>query len=297
MNRKNVVVTGSSNGIGLLTVLTLAREGHKVYATMRHPNGKNQQKKSELSIIAATENLDISIVEMDVTDKKTIEHAFHFIKGDLEEKPIDVLINNAGVMYVGITEAYSIDQVRDQFDTNFFGVVQVTKTFLPHLRSAGHGLIVNVSSLAGRLAFPYFGVYCASKWALEAYTESLKYELAPFGVDVTIVEPGPFPSGLLYSGPKEEEAQTLSAYGEVSEVPAAILQNFDQMFKGPNAPITQDVADAIHQLITTPKGKRPFRTVAGLDFGTVDLNTSTAPIQEVLVKDILQMEHLLTVKP
>lgn len=296
MNTQNVVVTGSSNGIGYLTVLTLARLGHRVYATMRQADGKNKEKKDELLSIATKENLEISVVELDVTDDDSIQEAVSLILNELRGGAIDVVINNAGVMYVGITEAYSIEQVKTQFDTNFFGVIQVTKAFLPYMRSNGQGLIINVSSLAGRLSFPYFGIYCASKWALEAYSESLKFELAPFGVDVAIVEPGPFPSGLLYSGPKEQDDSVLSAYGNTVEVPAGILNNFDQMFKSPDAPVTQEVADMISKLVKMEKGNRPFRSVAGLDFGTIDLNDATAPIQRNLIKDVLQMEHLLTIK-
>ena len=196
----------------------------------------------------------------------------------------------------GVTEAYSLEQVQQQFDTNFFGVIRVTKAFLPHLRKNGSGLVINVSSLAGRLAFPFFGVYGASKWALEAYSESLSYELAPIGIDVAIVEPGPFPSGLLYSGPKEADNHIKDDYGDISQIPAAMLSNFDGMYKSPDAPVTQDVAVAISKLVQTKAGSRPLRTVSGLDFGTIDLNAATAPIQEGLVKDVLQMEHLLELK-
>lgn len=294
MEKQKVVVTGSSNGIGYLTVLTLARQGHQVFATMRGADSKNADKKQELLEIAKNENLSIEVIELDVTSEDSVNQAKDLIIRSAGN--VDVLINNAGVMYVGVTEAYSVSQVQQQFDTNFFGAVRVSKAFLPYMREKGGGLIVNVSSLAGRLAFPYFGIYCASKWALEAYSESLKYELAPLGIDVSIVEPGPFPSGLLYSGPKEADNRVLGDYGDAAEVPGAMLSNFDNMFKGPDAPVTQDVADAISGIIQTEAGTRPLRTVAGLDFGTVDLNTVTAPIQQELVKDVLQMGHLLELK-
>ncbi len=294
MEKQKVVVTGSSNGIGYLTVLTLARQGHQVFATMRGTESKNADKKQELLEIAKNENLSIEVIELDVTSEDSVNQATDLIIKSTGN--VDVLINNAGVMYVGVTEAYSVSQVQQQFDTNFFGAVRVSKAFLPYMREKGSGLIVNVSSLAGRLAFPYFGIYCASKWALEAYSESLKYELAPLGIDVSIVEPGPFPSGLLYSGPKEADNRVLGGYGDAAEVPGAMLSNFDNMFKGPDAPVTQDVADAISGIIQTEAGTRPLRTVAGLDFGTIDLNTVTAPIQKELVKDVLQMGHLLELK-
>lgn len=293
-HKKNIVVTGSSNGIGYLTVLTLARDGHQVFATMRSPEDKNSQKKNELLEIARKEDLAIEVVELDVTSEDSVSKAVDQIIKSTGN--IDVLVNNAGVMFVGITEAYSLNQVQQQFDTNFFGVIRVTKAFLPYMREKGSGLILNVSSLAGRLAFPYFGIYGASKWALEAYSESLKYELAPLGVDVAIVEPGPFPSGLLYSGPKEAENHILIGYGDTAQIPGAMLSNFDDLYNGPDAPVIQDVADTISKVIQTKAGARPLRIVAGLDFGTIDLNTTTAPIQKRLVKDVLQMEHLLELK-
>lgn len=291
MTKQKVVVTGSSNGIGYLTVLNLAREGHEVFATMRNAEGRNTHKRDELLEIAANENLDLKVVDLDVTSDESVEKAVAYITGS--DGKIDVLINNAGVMFVGVSEAYSLDQVQKQFDTNFFGVVRVTKAFLPVLRKSHDGFIINVSSLAGRLAFPYFGIYCASKWALEAYTESLKYEVSSFGIDVSIVEPGPFPSGLLYSGPKEADGEILESYGESAQVPGAMLSNFDNLYKSPDAPVTQDVADDIAKLISMPLGERPLRTVSGLDFGTIELNKVTAPIQKGLITDVLQMEHLL----
>ena len=294
IQKQTVVVTGSSNGIGYLTVLTLARQGHHVFATMRHSEGKNSGKRDELLEIAKKENLTIEVVDLDVHRDDSVQSAFNQIVQSAGQ--IDVLVNNAGVMFVGVTEAYSLEQVQQQFDTNFFGALRVTRAFLPHMRENQNGLIINVSSLAGRLVFPHFGVYNASKFALEAYTESLKYELAPFGVDVAIVEPGPFPSGLLYSGPKEADSAVLDSYGEAAQVPGAMLSNFDQMYKSPDAPITQDVADAITTLIQTEAGERPFRKVAGLDFGTIELNEVTAPIQQNLIKEVLQMEHLLKLK-
>lgn len=288
---KNVVITGSSNGFGYLTTLTLARKGYKVWATMRDPNGKNTTKKSELETIAHQEKLSIQIAEMDVTQDDSVQAlANKVIK---EDGKLDILINNTGVMYVGITEAFSLEQVKEQFDTNFYGVIRTSKAFLKLMRKSNDGLIVNISSLAGRLVFPYFGIYCASKFALEAYSEALKYELKPLGVDVTIIEPGPFPTGLLYSGPKEASSQVLEGYGEMSEIPKDMLQNFEEFFKSDDAPNPQLIADDILKLIETTKGNRPVRQISGVDYGTVELNEKVTPIQENHIKNNLQMEHLL----
>ncbi|MEW2921448.1 SDR family oxidoreductase [Muricauda sp. ANG21] len=289
---KTVLITGSSNGFGYLSALTLARNGFNVWATMRDINGKNKTKKEELENFATKENIAITIAELDVTSDKSTQDLVERILIE-EQNGIDVLVNNAGVMYVGITEAYSLEQVQEQFDTNFFGVIRTSKAFLPLLKRSIDGLIINISSLAGRLVFPYFGIYCASKFALEAYSESLKYELKPLGVDVSVIEPGPYPSGLLYSGPKEVDITALKSYGEMADVPKAMLQNFEQFYKSDSSPNPQEIPNAILNLIKMQNGNRPIRQAVGIDYNTNDLNNRTSSIQENLIKDALQMEHLL----
>lgn len=289
---KTVLITGSSNGFGYLSALTLARNGFNVWATMRDINGKNKTKKEELENFATKENIAITIAELDVTSDKSTQDLVERILIE-EQNGIDVLVNNAGVMYVGITEAYSLEQVQEQFDTNFFGVIRTSKAFLPLLKRSIDGLIINISSLAGRLVFPYFGIYCASKFALEAYSESLKYELKPLGVDVSVIEPGPYPSGLLYSGPKEVDNTALKSYGEMADVPKAMLQNFEQFYKSDSSPNPQEIPNAILNLIKMQNGNRPIRQAVGIDYNTNDLNNRTSSIQENLIKDALQMEHLL----
>ncbi|TAI49484.1 SDR family oxidoreductase [Flagellimonas allohymeniacidonis] len=290
---KNVVITGSSSGFGYLSTLTLARKGYKVWATMRNPDGKNAQKKEDLLRVANEEGLQISVVELDVTSDTSVSSAIEKIVA--EDGKIDTLVNNAGYMFVGITEAYSIRQAQDQFDTNFFGILRTTKAVTPHMRKHGEGLIINVTSLAGRLSFPYFGIYCSSKYAVEAYSQSLRYELAPFGVEVSVVEPGPFSTNLLYSGPKEADSKVLEDYGDFKEVPHAMLKNFEGFFQTDEAPSPQLVADDIASLVEAQPGKRVDRIVSGIDYGVVELNQRVAPLQESLIKDSLQMGHLLQV--
>lgn len=290
---KNVVITGSSNGFGKLTALTLARQGYKVWATMRNTDGKNKKSKDELLEVANDERLQLEVTDLDVTNERSVEQA---IKQIVEtDGKIDVLVNNAGVMFVGITEAYSMEQAKDQFDVNFFGIIRTTKAVLPHMRAEKNGLIINVSSLAGRLSFPYFGIYCASKYAVEAYSQSLRYEVAPFGIEVSVNEPGPFGTGLLYSGPQEADVAALEGYGDFKGVPGAMLKNFEGFFETDQAPDPQMVADDILSVIAADKGARPERVVSGIDYGVRDYNEKVYPIQESLIKDSLQMGHLLEV--
>ncbi|MDC6365700.1 MULTISPECIES: SDR family oxidoreductase [Flavobacteriaceae] len=290
---KNIVITGTSSGFGYLTAISAAKQGHKVWATMRSPNGKNAGKKEELEQLAKDDNLLLNVLELDVTDSASVDQAIAHIVA--QDGKIDVLVNNAGVMFVGITEAYSLEQIQKQFDVNFFGIARMVKAVTPHMRKAGNGLIINTTSLAGRLAFPYFGVYCASKHAVEAYSQSLSYELAPFGVEVSIVEPGPFGTNLLFTGPKEADQNALEGYGEYKDVPLAMLKNFESFYETEDALDPQLVADDILNLIEMPKGDRPIRTVSGIDYGTVEYNAKTQPIQDALVSEALQMGNLLQV--
>ncbi len=288
---KNIVITGSSSGFGYLTTLKLARNGYKVWATMRNPETKNKHKKEELETAARQENLAIRIEEMDITNDESVQTLVD--KVTKEDGKLDILINNAGVMYVGITEAYSLQQVKAQFETNFYGTIRVTKAFLPLMHQRNEGQIINISSLAGRLVFPYFGVYCASKFALEAYTEALSYELRPLKISVNIVEPGPFPTNLLYSGPNQEDELSLKHYGDMKHVPKKMLDSFSMFFESDSAPDPQQVADDILNLIDTSPTQRPFRVVSGIDYGTIELNEKIETIQTNHIKNNLQMEHLL----
>lgn len=294
LKMKNVVITGSSSGFGYLTTLLLARKGYKVWATMRNVETKNASKKEELLAIAKKEDLNISVIELDVTKDASVSKAIQTIVS--EDKRIDHLVNNAGYMFVGITEAYSIDQAKDQFETNFFGVLRMVKAVAPHMRKQKEGLIVNVTSIAGRLTFPYFGIYCASKHAVEAYSQALRYELAPWGIEVSLVEPGPFGTNLLYSGPKEADQAVFDDYGDQKNEPAGLLKYFDGFFQSPDAPDPQLVANDIAMLVEAQRGKRQERVVSGVGFGAEDYNKKVDPIQQSVVKDALHLSHLMELK-
>ncbi len=180
---KVAIVTGSSSGIGFETALALAREGYHTYATMR-----DIKKGDKILDIAKNENLKIKVIELDVNKEDTIKKAVEDIIG--EEKRIDVLVNNAGYFLVGCLEDLTISELKDQFETNFFGVVRTIQAVLPTMRSQKSGTIVNVSSVAGRIGFPVTPGYISAKFALEGLSESMRYELFPFGIKTIIIEPG-----------------------------------------------------------------------------------------------------------
>jgi NAD(P)-dependent dehydrogenase (short-subunit alcohol dehydrogenase family) len=283
---KNIIITGSSNGFGLKAAKDFADKGNKVYATMRNPNGKNANAKADLE----SHSTNIKVVDMDVTDEASVKEAMATILA--EAGSVDVLINNAGIMYLGITEAFSVEQAKFQMETNYFGAIRVMQAVLPSMRKAGSGLIINTSSLVGRMSPPFFGTYTATKHALEGYTQALRYEVSPFGVDVVMVEPGPFGTGLLASGQAPAHSEVLETYGELAGVPIAMGENFAQMLQSEDAPDPQWVVDAYLKLAEIPFGSRPTRTVVGITWGVDEINELTQPIQDRVLKE-MQLESVL----
>ena len=174
-----VFITGASSGIGAAAARLFADRGWNVAATLRSP-----EKAPDLG---PTDR--VATFRLDVTDATSIREA---VAATLDRfGSVDAVVNNAGFAVVGPFEAATPEEVRRQFDTNVFGLMDVTRAWLPHLRDRGRGTIVNVASVGGRVAFPLYSLYHATKWAVEGFTESLQYELAPIGIRVKIVEPGP----------------------------------------------------------------------------------------------------------
>ncbi len=184
-DQKVAIVTGSSSGIGFETSLTLARNGFHTYATMRNLEG---EKTKPLTKVVKNENLQLQAIELDVDNDKSVVDAINTIVE--ERKRIDVLINNAGYALGGALEDSSMDEIKAQFETNFFGAVRATKAVLPVMRRQGAGKIVNITSMGGRIAIPLSSSYHGSKFALEGLSESIQYELEPFGIKVILIEPG-----------------------------------------------------------------------------------------------------------
>lgn len=174
-------------GIGFETALFFARNGDKVFASVKNLKHEGVEK---LQYIAHNEGLDLEIVEIDVTQEKQISQAV--ISIHKKATHIDVLINNAGIGYIGPVEAFSIEEIKKQFDINVFGTLQMILAVTPYMRDQKRGVILNISSINGLVAFPFWGIYASSKFAIEAFTESLRFELEPFGVTVALIEPGSF---------------------------------------------------------------------------------------------------------
>jgi NAD(P)-dependent dehydrogenase (short-subunit alcohol dehydrogenase family) len=182
-NQKVSIVTGSSSGIGLETALILARNGYFTYATMRTP-----EKEAPIKTAVEKENLPIKVIQLDVTDDESLKNAINHVTS--EAGRIDVLVNNAGYGLVGALEDLSMEEIKTQFETNLFGLVRVIQAVLPTMRRQRSGRILNLSSGAGLFGYPGGSAYVSTKFAVEGLSESIAYELEPFGIKVILIEPG-----------------------------------------------------------------------------------------------------------
>jgi NAD(P)-dependent dehydrogenase (short-subunit alcohol dehydrogenase family) len=280
----NVLITGTSTGIGRLTAVAVARAGHHVFASMRDCEGRNRQAAQEMLELAQREGLGIEVIDLDVTVPESVLSAIKKITST--NKHVDVLVNNAGHMSIGIAEAFTEDQIQEQFAVNFFGPVRLSRAVLPGMRERGSGLIVHVSSIVGRVLFPACAFYCASKFALEAYAEVLHYELTGLGIDSVLVEPGPFPTHLLANSPGPLDQERARSYGQLSALRELFVDNFEKFFASDHAPDPQEIAEAILGLISMPSGERPLRTICGPDYGASQINRQGAPVQAQVLRDI-----------
>ncbi|WP_145188294.1 SDR family oxidoreductase [Planctomycetes bacterium Pla163] len=280
---QSVLITGCSAGFGRDAALQLARSGHTVHATMRGVHGKNAERARELRQTAAADSLALHVHELDVTSDASVETAVVAIG------PVDVLINNAGLGYGGPVESFTAAQVTAQLDVNIVGPVRLVRAVLPAMRERGDGLIIQISSTAGRGAFPGFGVYHASKWGLEGLSEALRYELAPLGIDVVLVEPGPFATNFFDNLVAGDDTERAAAYPHVAEFGEGFKSTVIEAFENADAPTDPKlVVDLFEKLIATPKGQRPLRTIAGLDFGLQAINDAVEPIR----KQTLESMHI-----
>src|SRR5215469_3201945 len=182
-NQRVAVVTGSSTGNGYETSLTLARNGFLTYATMRNPT-----KGEDIKSLADKEKLPLKTVQLDVTDDISVKNAIQSITDEVSR--IDVLVNNAGYALFGAFEDLSMEEIKAQYETNLFGVIRMTQTVLPIMRKQNSGIIVNISSAVGRFGFPITSAYVSTKFAIEGLSESMAYEVEPFGIKVVLIEPG-----------------------------------------------------------------------------------------------------------
>ncbi|HET8920530.1 MAG TPA: SDR family oxidoreductase [Xanthobacteraceae bacterium] len=275
---KTILITGAASGFGRDTAETLARAGHTVFASMRDVNGKHRDQANDLR------KQSIAVVELDVSDDASVDAAVKEVLSRTGR--VDVLVNNAGIASAGITEAFTADQAKVIFNTNVVGLLRTSRAVLPTMRAQGDGLIINIGSILGRVTFPFFGIYGASKFAVEALTESLRYEVSQLGVDIVLVQPSAYPTNMYAAIQQPADAGRAAGYGAVAEIPGKMFETFMGMFASANAPNPHDVAGAIAKLIATPKGARAARLVVGQAFGADAVNDAVAPIQHRVVEGL-----------
>jgi NAD(P)-dependent dehydrogenase (short-subunit alcohol dehydrogenase family) len=277
---KNVaLVTGSSSGIGFETALLLARSGFHTYASMR-----NLEKSKDITERANTEKLPLQVLQLDVNDDKSVKDAINKIVA--ESGRIDVLVNNAGYGLFSPIEDVTLDQVKEQFETNFFGVVRVTKEALPIMRKQRKGTIVNVSSGAGRVGVPVYSAYVASKFALEGLSESMRYELKEFGINIVIIEPGVIRTNIVENLKTADiRSRSKSLYADLIE---RVSKGFGKMMDSSSSP-PKLVAEAILNAITSKEPE--IRYVVGDDaeyIMKVRKSTSDKEFENWMYESILQ---------
>ncbi|HIB95405.1 MAG TPA: SDR family oxidoreductase, partial [Candidatus Marinimicrobia bacterium] len=254
------LITGCSSGFGMLSAARLSAAGHTVYASMR-----NLQKKEALLVEVESRGGEVKLLKLDVTDNTTIDDAINTIES--ERGRLDILINNAGYGLGGFFEDISEREFRDQMETNFFGVLKMTRRALPLMRRSttdhGNVKIINISSAQGRAPIPGLGAYGTSKWALEGFSEALYHELAPFGIRVVIVEPGSYRTEIFTSNAHvaEQAENQVSPYARFS---VALRRKIETMTKGGSVGMGDNpevVAELIEKIVTSRSPK--LRYVVG----------------------------------
>ena len=248
----NILVTAANSGFGKLIVTDLLAQGHRVAGSVRDPAGRNA------AAAAALAAQGVAVVEIDVTDDASVLAGVEAARKALGR--IDVLVNNAGVGAHGLQENFSADDFRRLFEINLFGVQRMIRAVLPEMRARHDGLILNISSLLGRIALPFYGPYNATKWALEALSENYRLELSGVGVDVAIVEPGGFPTAfsdnLMHPTARDRDP----GYGDLAQAPETSLAHYLGFLAQNPQQDPKLVAEAVARVIAMTPGTRPLRT-------------------------------------
>ncbi len=242
---KVALVTGCSSGIGFETALALARENYHTYASMR-----DTKKGSKIQEIAKKENLAITVIALDVDKPESIKSVIKQIIS--EKKRIDVLVNNAGYGIFGCLEDLTIDELKAQFETNFFAVARLIQEVAPIMRAQNSGTIVNVSSVAGKIGFPGSPAYISSKFALEGLSECLRYELSPFGVNIIIIEPGVIKTNFFGSMKMPKNLNPDSPYKDITNKVVAGVKMMAEMGTPPSE-VAEVIIKAINEKNPLPR--------------------------------------------
>lgn len=272
---KTLLLTGCSSGFGRHAALHLAAAGHHVFASMRDVDGRNRAAADELSGAAAGDGGALEVVDLDVSSDASVAAAFETLP------PLDVVINNAGLGIMGPAESLSPAQLIAQLDVNLVGAFRVVRAALPAMRARGSGLILQVSSLSGRMALPGDALYSASKFGLEGLSEALRLELGPLGIDVVLMQPGPFATDFVANVSGTTAPDVAQAYPHV----LGFMEGFGAM----HGEMAQDPAlfsAALARVIDLTPGERPLRVIPGTDFGLRSLNESAEGVRQAVLAEM-----------
>lgn len=262
MEKQIIVVTGAGSGLGRSIAEALALAGHTVYASMRSLNERNMMRVNELLGFAKARQVDLRVLELDVLSEESIRAAFDLVV--LETGRLDVVVNNAGMLMVGIAEAFTPAQLARIFDTNAISWLRVNRGALPIMRRQGGGVLVYVGSTTSRIHEPFIGPYIASKAAGEALAEAMSFEIAPFGIESVIIVPGAFTSGTEHFADAHapESTAVVAQYGAVPDRLSGIgpaLERLDAA-KGLNLSVSA-VGEAVRDVLELPFGQKPLKIV------------------------------------
>jgi len=278
----NILITGCSSGFGKLAVAELSAAGHTVFATMRGVGGKNEAAAAEVGSLR-----NVRVLELDVTNEDSANRAV------AEAGDLDCVVHNAGIGVDGVTEANSIEQFAHVLNVNVLGVHRLNRAVLPAMRARNAGLLLYVSSGLGRTVLPYLAAYCASKFALEAYAESLAYELLPHGIETVILQPGAYPSNFRANIMEADDPARLDGYPVEREESKDLDLKTRQYLASEAAPDPRDVSNAMRAMIEAQPGTRPLRIALRKDAGGLKMiNQICGEVQGAMLRG-MRIDHRL----
>jgi NAD(P)-dependent dehydrogenase (short-subunit alcohol dehydrogenase family) len=292
-----VLITGAATGIGNLTARALAVDGHAVFASMRDVYGRNAAHARELSDLAERDRLDLYVVELDVTSQASADAAVETVMAKAGQ--LDVVVHNAGHLFVGYVEAFTAEDIAHLFDVNAIGVQRVNRAALPHMRARRSGTLLYVGSTTTVVVPPFLGPYVASKFAFDALAMVTAYEVSQFGIETTIVMPGAFLEGTEHfpNASHAEDAAVNAAYAVLDPMVARNEEATASLFRPDVEAHPISVAEEISRILALPIGAKPFRSVVDfLDSGCEEVNAVTRKAQQEFITR-MGFGELLVVKP
>ncbi|MCB9245042.1 MAG: SDR family oxidoreductase [Flavobacteriales bacterium] len=251
--KHKILVTGASGSFGQLACIQLVEKGHGVVGTMRTLDGRNAELAKRLQAAG------VGLVEMDLTNEESVISG---VNSTIEMMGgLDTVFSNAGIGANGVLECFTAEDLQNVFDVNVFGVQRLMRAVLPHLRKQGKGSIIHTSSCIGRITTPFLAAYSASKYALESLADGYRAELAGFGIESCIIEPGGMPTAFMGAMIRPADEERAKEYGEMADLPYASLQSYVEYIETIPEQKPERVAEAVAELIDTPFGEKPYRTV------------------------------------